>query len=183
MLRTLLLTTALVVTSACSGPETLAGRAQGVTLPLRDSVLLLGVNDAEDAVGEPVPGSGNALQLVLRGQLAAREWDVLTLETTSRALAFAKARELRMNYMLEARLTDWHDAGIDFRDEADRCAVELWLWRVADEQAVAFGREAREGGSLADVKGATHRLVAPLMSGLLGAVLEGGELEQLPAAN
>lgn len=183
MLRTLLLTTALLATSACSGPEMLAGRAQGVTLPLRDSVLLLGVSDAEDAFGEPVPGSGNALQLVLRGQFSAREWDVLTLETTSRALAFAKARELHMNYLLEARLSDWHDAGIDYRDEADRCAVEFWIWRVADEQAVAFGRESRKGGSLADVKGATHRLVEPLLSGLLAAVLEGAELEQLPAAN
>jgi len=183
MFRTLCFLALSVTLVACSSSsKMLAGRVAGAHLPLHDSVILLGVIDGTDRAGEAVEGSGNALQTVLRGQLKAREWDVLSIETTSRRLGFAKANELRMNYMIESHVIEWHEAELEYRDEGDYCAVEFWLWDVRDETAVAYGRSAREGGTLVDVNSGTHRLVEPLVRDLIARVLDGGELDSLPEA-
>lgn len=176
-----LIAASLLIASCTTPYEPTFGRVPGAELPTSSGVLVLLVDDAVDALGEPVEFSGDALQAILRSNFIGRGWDVFSAETGSRVAGADRARQLGLDYFLEGEFLMWNEATIKFQGDPDQTEVELRLRRSSDGEMVAYARGEKIGGTLADVDRRTPRLLAPLVEELLEGMLDGAVLESVPA--
>jgi hypothetical protein len=94
-------------------------------------------------------------------------------EATSLVEGWQDAGRLHCDHVLEATITGWDDTSSEWRENPDRLAVRLEIWRVSDRALVAWADKEVVGHTPQDLKQTPHTLAPRLVAELLDPILTG----------
>ncbi len=178
-MKCLLLVAAMVLTTACAGTEFGSGVVPGGRVKIGGSMLIVSVDDYEAAdAAATARNSGAVVAAALRRALKDNRTEALVAqESESLTQAFEIAERLRCAHVIEAEITGWHDAGMEWNEDPDRVALQVRIYDTRTRALVAYGHDEGLGGSRVDATETPHRLLTPLTRTMLATIFRGEELE------
>jgi len=178
-MKCLLLMGVLALATGCASSEYGAGVVHGGRVKIGGSMLIVAVDDYDEGdASATARNSGAVVAAALRRALKDNRTESLVAERAETlAQAFELAERMRCGHVVEARITGWHDAGVEWNQDPDRVELQVRVYETASRALVAYGHEQGRSGSRIDATETPHRLLSPLTREMLATIFRGEELE------